>query len=103
VENLAHSASFHSREKIAPSNPGIKQLGKFRDSPITRLVIAGTRPPFIIVAARANSLGASSAKGASVPSTWRSSASRSGDATAARVNGAEDLFLRVEVEVEGGF
>ena len=27
VENLAHSASFHSREKIAPSNHGIKQLG----------------------------------------------------------------------------
>ncbi len=26
VENLAHSASFHSREKIAPSNPGIKHL-----------------------------------------------------------------------------
>jgi CheY-like chemotaxis protein len=27
VENLAHSASFHSLEKIAPSNPGIKHLG----------------------------------------------------------------------------
>jgi hypothetical protein len=26
VLNLAHSASFHSREKTAPSNPGIKQL-----------------------------------------------------------------------------
>ena len=26
MENLAHSASFHSREKTAPSNPGIKQL-----------------------------------------------------------------------------
>jgi site-specific recombinase XerD len=26
VENLAHSASFHSREKIAPSNHGIKHL-----------------------------------------------------------------------------
>ena len=25
VQNLAHSASFHSREKTAPSNPGIKQ------------------------------------------------------------------------------
>jgi NIPSNAP len=28
VENLAHSASFHSREKIAPSNPGIKHLAQ---------------------------------------------------------------------------
>ena len=27
MENLAHSASFHSREKTAPSNPGIKHLG----------------------------------------------------------------------------
>ena len=26
VLNLAHSASFHSREKTAPSNPGIKHL-----------------------------------------------------------------------------
>jgi predicted PhzF superfamily epimerase YddE/YHI9 len=26
VENLAHSASFHSNEKTAPSNPGIKHL-----------------------------------------------------------------------------
>jgi hypothetical protein len=26
VENLAHSASRHSREKSAPSNPGIKRL-----------------------------------------------------------------------------
>ena len=26
MENLAHSASFHSREKTAPSNPGIKHL-----------------------------------------------------------------------------
>ncbi len=26
VVNLAHSASFHSREKIAPSNPGTKHL-----------------------------------------------------------------------------
>src|SRR3990167_5055875 len=26
VKNLAHSASFHSREKTAPSNPGIKHL-----------------------------------------------------------------------------
>lgn len=24
--NLAHSASLHSRDNIAPSNPGIKQL-----------------------------------------------------------------------------
>jgi hypothetical protein len=24
VKNLAHSASFHSRDKTAPSNPGIK-------------------------------------------------------------------------------
>ena len=27
VENLAHSASFHSPDKIAPSNHGIKHLG----------------------------------------------------------------------------
>jgi hypothetical protein len=27
VENLAHSASFQSRENTAPSNPGIKHLG----------------------------------------------------------------------------
>jgi hypothetical protein len=26
VENLAHSASFHSLENNAPSNPGIKHL-----------------------------------------------------------------------------
>jgi hypothetical protein len=26
VKNLAHSASFHSRDKIAPSKPGIKHL-----------------------------------------------------------------------------
>ena len=28
VENLAHSASFHSRGKIAPSSPGTKQLAR---------------------------------------------------------------------------
>jgi hypothetical protein len=27
VKNLAHSASLHSRENIAPSKPGIKHLG----------------------------------------------------------------------------
>jgi hypothetical protein len=27
MENLAHSASFHSGEKSAPLKPGIKQLG----------------------------------------------------------------------------
>src|SRR3712207_4372182 len=27
MENLAHSASFHSNEKSAPSKPGTKQLG----------------------------------------------------------------------------
>jgi hypothetical protein len=30
MENLAHSASFHSRERSAPSNHGIKQLEHFR-------------------------------------------------------------------------
>jgi len=30
VENLAHSASFHSWENIAPSNPGIKHLEHVR-------------------------------------------------------------------------
>lgn len=29
VEYLGHSASFHSIEKIAPLNPGIKDLGVF--------------------------------------------------------------------------
>jgi len=33
VENLAHSASFHSLENNAPSNPGIKQLGRRLISP----------------------------------------------------------------------
>src|ERR1700721_2854889 len=28
VQNLAHSASFHSKENNAPSKPGIKQLGR---------------------------------------------------------------------------
>ena len=28
VKYLSHNASFHSKEKIAPSNRGIKQLGK---------------------------------------------------------------------------
>mgnify|MGYP000910951365 CR=1 FL=1 len=28
MKNLAHSASFHAGEKIAPSNPGIKHLGR---------------------------------------------------------------------------
>lgn len=27
MENLTHSASFQSAEKIAPSKPGIKHLG----------------------------------------------------------------------------
>src|SRR3954471_6365947 len=27
MQNLAHSASFHSREKSAPSKPGTKQVG----------------------------------------------------------------------------
>ena len=29
---LAHSASFHAEEKIAPSNPGIKHLDRFAHS-----------------------------------------------------------------------
>jgi len=28
MKNLAHSASFHSMENIAPSKPGIKHLAK---------------------------------------------------------------------------
>jgi hypothetical protein len=28
MKNLAHSASFHSTEKIAPSKAGIKQLAR---------------------------------------------------------------------------
>lgn len=31
VTNLAHGASSHSREKIAPSKPGTKHLGCRRD------------------------------------------------------------------------
>src|SRR5580704_687390 len=31
VENLAHSASFHSREKTAPSKSGIKHLASYMD------------------------------------------------------------------------
>jgi hypothetical protein len=34
VEKLAHSASFHSGEKTAPSNPGIKQLAKATRFPL---------------------------------------------------------------------
>jgi len=30
VKNLAHSASFQSLEKIAPSKPGTKQLDRHR-------------------------------------------------------------------------
>src|SRR5271165_2450279 len=33
VQNLAHSASFHSMEKIAPSNPGIKTPSQARRLP----------------------------------------------------------------------
>ena len=38
MKNLSHSASFHSKEKIAPSNSGIKQLGY-----LVMLVAAGPR------------------------------------------------------------
>jgi DNA repair ATPase RecN len=38
VMNLPHSASFHSCEKIAPSNDGIKQLGKAHVLPDGRRV-----------------------------------------------------------------
>jgi len=31
VKNLTHSASFHSKEKIAPSKPRIKHLGSRRN------------------------------------------------------------------------
>src|SRR3954454_22743264 len=40
MKNLAHSASFHSNEKSAPSNPGTKHLdamgGRWRDGPLGR-------------------------------------------------------------------
>jgi len=52
VENLAHSASFHSLDKIAPSNHGIKHLGmSFADierqirSDLTRMLAAGGFDP----------------------------------------------------------
>src|SRR5215211_6535662 len=41
MENLAHSASFHSRERSAPSNHGIKQLGR---EPIQPLAFSGVSP-----------------------------------------------------------
>src|SRR5215217_6064928 len=37
MQNLAHSASFHSNEKSAPSKPGTKQLGRQTSGPPTRL------------------------------------------------------------------
>jgi hypothetical protein len=39
VQNLAHSASFHSKEKIAPSKSGIKQVASrsLVDSGMTKL------------------------------------------------------------------
>ena len=39
VKYLSHNASFHSKEKIAPSNRGIKQLGLQPNDP--RTVAAG--------------------------------------------------------------
>ena len=66
--------------------------GKFRDSPITTLQIAGTLPPFIIPAARDRSLGASSATGPAEASAGLSSASMS-DATAARATRGRSLPL----------
>src|SRR5215212_4914741 len=44
MENLAHSASFHSNEKSAPSKPGTKQLGC---PPHTNLAGALPAPPFL--------------------------------------------------------
>jgi uncharacterized protein with PIN domain len=34
MENLAHSASFHSGEKIAPSKSGIKHLAHVTGEPL---------------------------------------------------------------------
>src|SRR6476469_3077645 len=41
MKNLAHSASFHSTEKIAPSKAGIKQLGRPPQARITSASAAG--------------------------------------------------------------
>jgi hypothetical protein len=46
VENLAHSASFHSLDKIAPSNPGIKHLASARDGFDAIKLAASIRKPF---------------------------------------------------------
>jgi hypothetical protein len=61
--------------------------GNLRDSPITILAIAGSRPPLIIAAARDRSMGASSAKGPSKASAVLSIVSRC-DTTAARATPA---------------
>jgi len=42
VKNLAHSASFQSLEKIAPSKPGTKHLGKVGNNTETNAQIALT-------------------------------------------------------------
>lgn len=42
MQNLAHSASFHSREKTAPSKPGIKQSHKLKAKVRLRIVRGGT-------------------------------------------------------------
>ena len=43
VENLAHSASFHSDDKNAPSKPGIKHLAGFMSPLGSQNDVAGTR------------------------------------------------------------
>jgi putative SOS response-associated peptidase YedK len=45
VVNLAHSASFHSLEKIAPSKPGIKHLVPITSFSENEVLPIGSRPP----------------------------------------------------------
>ena len=44
VKNLSHSASFHSREKIAPSKHGIKHLAEELDQRLIEAWPRGRRP-----------------------------------------------------------
>ena len=46
VKYLSHNASFHSKEKIAPSNRGIKQLGGGLPLPPARYRRPNRRPNF---------------------------------------------------------
>src|SRR3954449_9141136 len=44
MKNLAHSASFHSTEKIAPSKAGIKQVGPVAGFALALAAVIGIAP-----------------------------------------------------------